>query len=173
MDFFEVVEARHSVRAFSDVPVEEQKLQTILETANRAPSAGNRQSYEILVVKDRALLNRLWGGGDPRRALEHAPVALVFCTHAERNADRYGERGALLYSVQDATLACAYAQLAATALRLSTVWIGSFDENAAREILHIDPKWRPIAILPIGYPNEVPPIRPRRELRDLVHWVQA
>jgi nitroreductase len=172
MDFFEVLQARHSTRVFEDQVIEEEKLRAILEAVNRAPSAGNRQAYKVLVVTDRALLNALWGETNARRALAHAPLALVFCTDAARNVDRYGDRGATLFCVQDATIACAYAQLAATALHLSSVWIGSFDENVVREVLGIDPAWRPVAILPIGYAGEVPEIKPRRDLSDLVHYVR-
>jgi nitroreductase len=76
-----------------------------------------------------------------------------------------------LYCIQDATIACTFAMLAATALGLSTVWVGAFNEDQVREIIHAPAGHRPVAMLPIGYAAEVPRIRPRRKLNDLVHQV--
>ncbi|MBU4225016.1 MAG: nitroreductase family protein, partial [Chloroflexi bacterium] len=74
-------------------------------------------------------------------------------------------------SVQDATIACTYAMLAATALGLSTVWVGAFEEDAVREALGIPQELLPVAMLPIGYAGKKPRITPRRELNDLLHEV--
>jgi nitroreductase len=169
MNLFKIVEDRRSMRKYAETPVEEEKLHKILETANRAPSAGNLQGYEIYIVRDleqrQALVIASWDQG----FLAEAPVVLIFCANPARSAVKYGDRGATLYSIQDATIACAYSQLAAKAQGLDTVWVGAFDEMAVSEIVHIPPDLRPIAMLPIGYAGRVPSVRPRRELRDLVH----
>ena len=169
MDFFKIVEERHSMRKYAEAPVEEAKLQKILETANKAPSAGNLQGYEVYVVRklDRrqALVTAAWDQG----FLAEAPVVLIFCANPSRSEVKYGDRGATLYSIQDATIACAYSQLAAKALGLDTVWVGAFDEAEVIEIAHLPPDLRPIIMLPIGYAGRIPSVRPRRELRDLVH----
>jgi nitroreductase len=101
-----------------------------------------------------------------------APIVLVFCTHAGRSAIRYGDRGVDLYCVQDTTIACTFAMLAATALGLSTVWMGAFDEDEVRYIINAPRACRPVAMLPIGYAAESSRIPPRRSLHDLVHQVQ-
>ena len=75
--------------------------------------------------------------------------------------------------MQDATIACAYAQLAATALGLGTCWIGAFDDSMARIIAGAPATWQPVAILPVGYPADTPKPRERRALDDLVHNEQA
>jgi nitroreductase len=85
--------------------------------------------------------------------------------------ERFGERGRGLYSVQDATIACAYAQLAATALGLGSVWVGAFDPDEVRKIVGLPEAQQPVAILPIGYPEGDLEIRGRRTLEDLVHPV--
>ncbi len=169
MDFFKTVEDRHSMRKYVETPVEDEKLQKILETANKAPSAGNLQGYEIYVVhkleQRQALVNASWDQG----FLAEAPVVLIFCANPARSAEKYKQRGIELYSIQDATIACAFAILAAKAQGLDTVWVGAFDEAAVSEIAHIPLDLRPVAMLPIGYAGKVPSVRPRRELRDLVH----
>jgi len=78
-----------------------------------------------------------------------------------------------LYCVQDATIACTFAILAATALGLASVWVGAFDEDDVRRAIGAPPTHRPVAMLPIGYAAEVPRLRPRRSLKDLVHQVQS
>jgi nitroreductase len=171
MDFFKIVEDRRSMRKYAEKPVEEEKLHKILETANRAPSAGNLQGYEIYVVRKleqrQALVKAAWD----QEFLAEAPVILIFCANPQRSAEGYGERGLSLYSIQDATIACTYAQLAAKAQGLDSVWVGAFDEKGVAEIAHIPPELRPITLLPVGYAGKEPRPRPRRELRDLIHEV--
>ncbi len=172
MDFFEVVKERHSIRAYKKQPVEPEKLQQILEAINQAPSAGNLQAYEVYSVRDaqrKAALVKAAGG---QECLTQAPVVLVFCSHANRAAEKYGQRGTDLYSLQDATIACTFAMLAITALGLSTVWVGAFDEGAVREAIGLPENHRPVGLLPIGYAAEAPRFRHRRKLSELIHEVK-
>ena len=169
MDFFKTVEDRHSMRKYAETPVEDEKLHKILETANKAPSAGNLQGYEIYVVREPEQRQGLVKASWDQEFLAEAPVVLIFCANPTRSAERYNERGIELYCIQDATIACTFAMLAAKAQGLDTVWVGAFDEMAVSEIVHIPSNLRPVAMLPIGYAGKVPSVRPRRELRDLVH----
>jgi nitroreductase len=168
MEFFQVVHKRQSVRAYTAQAIEPDKVQAILDAANRAPSAGNRQAYEIFAVTSREVLRALASG---RAYFDVIPLALVFCAHPARSAEKFGERGARLYCVQDATIACTYAMLAATALGLSSVWIGRFDEQEVRRAIGAGEDLLPVAILPIGYAAETPEIKPRRALEELVRAV--
>ena len=171
MDFFKTIEDRRSMRKYAGTPIEDEKLQKILETANKAPSAGNLQGYEIYVVRKLEQRQALVKAACDQEFLAEAPVVLAFCADPARSAVKYGDRGATLYSIQDATISCTYCQLAAKALGLDTVWVGAFDEAAVSSILELPPQLRPIILLPIGYAGKEPRPRPRRELRDLVHEV--
>lgn len=173
MDFFELIQARRSVRLYSPAPVEDEKLQAILKAANQAPSAGNLQAYEIYLLRDRAARVAVARAALDQWFISEAPVALVFCANPERSAGRYGRRGVRLYSIQDATIACTFAMLAATALGLATVWVGAFDDDGVRRAIGAPEAHLPVAILPIGYPAEHPAPAPRRALEDLVHEVEA
>ena len=172
MDLFDVVKVRHSIRAYQPQAVEPEKLQELLQTINRAPSAGNLQAYEVYLVTDVTRKSALCKSAYDQEFLMQAPLVLVFCAHAARSAERYQKRGIELYCVQDATIACTFAMLAATALGLSTVWVGAFDETVVREIIGAPKGHRPVAMLPIGYAAETPRNRPRRKLDDLVHHVK-
>lgn len=169
MDFFQLIEERRSMRKYADLPVEEGKLQQILAAINRAPSAGNLQAFEVYLVRSLKQRRALVRAALDQEFLAEAPVVLVFCAEPDRSAVKYGQRGATLYALQDATIACTFAMLAAKALGLDTVWVGAFDEAAVSELLRLPPDLRPVAMLPVGYAGKDPKPRPRRELSDLVH----
>ena len=164
MDIFDVFSRRHSIRGFTDQPITDDVLKQIFEAVNRAPSAGNLQAFDIYLATRTENREALMRAAYDQEFVAQAPVVLVFCATPERSAVRYRERGETLYCIQDATIACTFAMLAATALGLGSVWVGAFDEDAAHKIIGAGPEHRPIAMLPIGYPNATPRIRPRRAL---------
>jgi nitroreductase len=168
MDFFELVQRRRSIRAFTSQALEEGKLTQILEAANLAPSAGNLQAYSIVIVRDAAARQALSRAALGQESVMQAPVVLAFFAHPQSSMAKYKSRGIELYSLQDATIACAYAQLAASAQGLGTVWVGAFEDAAVKAALKAPPEWRPVALLPIGYPAESAAPTLRRPLEDLV-----
>jgi nitroreductase len=170
MQFPELIKARKSVRTFSKKEVEEEKLSAILEAANSAPSAGNLQAYEIYAVTSQEIKSRLAKAAFGQSSISEAGFVLVFSANEKRSASKYDARGKELYSVQDATIACAYAQLAAADQGLGCVWVGAFDEKEAAKAVGAGKDEKIVAILPIGYPGEKPKATPRRRLNDLVHW---
>jgi len=167
-DFFETVRHRHSVRKYhADMPVEDEKMHAILEMACAAPTAGDLQSYRIIVVRSPEVRDALCRAAKDQDFLCQAPVSLVFCADTERAAQEYGERGRSLYAVQDATIAAAYAQLAIVAAGLATTWVGYFDETQVSQILDLKTGEKPIAIICVGYPAELPELTPRRPLDQI------
>jgi len=170
-DFFETVRHRHSVRKYhTDMPVEDTKLHAILEMACAAPSAGDLQAYQVIVVREQALRDGLRKVANDQAFISEAPVCMVFCSDGERSAQQFGKRGASLYAVQDATIAAAYAQLAIVAAGMGSTWVGYFDETAVRELLDLDAGVIPVAMLSVGYPAELPEATPRRRMDDVVKY---
>ncbi|GMV69485.1 MAG: hypothetical protein AMXMBFR76_19240 [Pseudomonadota bacterium] len=168
-DFFETIRHRHSVRRYrSEQPVSREQLHAILEVACAAPSAGDLQSYRIAIATAPEQRLALQAAAGQQAFLAEAPACLVFCADAERAASRYGERGAMLYALQDATIAASYTQLAAVAAGLASAWVGDFDEAAVRAALNIPSELRPIALIAIGTAAEVPEETPRRPLDDML-----
>jgi nitroreductase len=170
MEFFEVTRERHSVRKFEARAVEQDKLQTILESVNSAPSAGNLQAYEVYLLTEPQRRQAVAKAALDQGFIAAAPVVLVFCAHPARSAS-YGVRGQRLYAPQDATIACTYAMLAATALGLASVWVGAFRDEGVRRAAGAPEGQIPVAVLPIGYAAETPQPTGRRPLADLVHRV--
>jgi nitroreductase len=173
VDFFEVIDRRFSVRSFQSTAVDDATLQAILEAANSAPSAGNLQAFEVVIIRDPGRKRQLVKASLDQSFIAEAPLALVFLANPDRNRAKYGSRGAELYSVQDTTIACTYAQLAATASGLGTCRVGAFNEDKVQEIVGAPTAWRPVAILPLGVPAEAAGVRERRALGDLVHEEQV
>mgnify|MGYP005847982575 CR=1 FL=1 len=171
MDVLSTIKKRRSVRTFLQRDVEEHKLKTILEYMTLAPSAGNLQAYEIVVVKDKKLMRELSEAAFDQDFIYAAPIAIVIFANPERSSWRYGERGKKLYSIQDATIAGAYLQLVTVHLDLATCWVGAFNDNLVKKILKVPDTWQPIAIFPVGYPAENPTPPKRRRIEDIVHFV--
>ena len=169
MDFFEAVHERRSIRKFQPKPVEPDVLTRILEAANRAPSAGNAQAYRIFIVKRSEVRQRLARAAGNQPCVAEAPVVLVFCAEPARSAAMWGAKGAQLLCIQDTTVACAYAQLAATALGLGSLWLGAVIESEAiRETLGLTEDLWPLVVLPLGHPAAEPAPRTRRPLAEMV-----
>ncbi|QWK18988.1 MAG: nitroreductase family protein [Hydrogenobacter thermophilus] len=169
MEFFEVIENRRSVRSYRKDPVEKEKIRLILKAASMAPSAGNLQAFEVVLISDEKKKAQVARFALNQWFIAEAPAILLFFANPERNVWKYGRRGLELYSLQDATIACAYAQLAATAMGLGTCWVGAFDENGLKQFLGVPGSWKPVSILTIGYPAEEPIRVPKRSVEDFLH----
>lgn len=150
----EIFQKRHSVRSYKNKKVEKEKLHEILQAADSAPSAGGLKAREIKAVYNTEIKKQLAGAAFDQDFVAQAPVVLIFFALPLHSASKYGERGRSLYAPQDATIAASFAWLQAVMLNLSACWVGAFDESRVISILKVDSNWRPIALLPIGYPAE-------------------
>lgn len=170
MEFFETLQLRRSIRGFAPKPVDDSVIQQILEAANIAPSAGNLQAFEIAVVTDAPKITLLAETAFRQMFVAGAAVAIVFFANPERNREKYGALGESLFAPQDATIACAYAELAAAALGLGACWIGAFsDDDVVRTMAGAPASWKPVAMLAIGRRGDYQPDpRERRPLDDIV-----
>jgi nitroreductase len=169
MDVFDAIKGRRSVRAFKRGAIKDDDLKKILEAARWAPSAGNRQPLEVVVVRDETVKQRLAQAARGQDFIIDAPVVLVVCANVAKTSSRYGERGADLYCIQDTAAATQNIHLAAYALGYATCWIGAFDEEEAAEVVDAPRGVRPIAIIPIGKPAEKPSAPQRIPLSKIVH----
>ncbi|MER3407688.1 MAG: nitroreductase [Nitrososphaera sp.] len=167
-NIFNVMLNRRSQRKFENRPVEESKMEMIFAAADTAPTAGGFQGFEIFRIKSGDVKQKLVEAAN-RQPYVDAPEVLVFCMNPARVKLNFPPDIIKKFSVQDATLAAAYAQLAAHALGLSTVWIGMLDEGKVMAALGTD--LMPSSILCIGYPQKMLQPKPKRNLVDLIHTV--
>jgi Nitroreductase len=171
-EFENLCSSRKSIRKFTDKLIEEDKITKILNIINSAPSAGNLQAYEVIVVKCKDKIRELYEASLHQKFIDDAPVVLVFVAKPQESSKRYGERGEKLYCIQDATIACTYAMLACEALGISSTWVGAFEEGKIKEALNCRAEEIPIVLLPIGYTlsNKIS-FTYRKDLSELVREV--
>lgn len=170
MECFEAMKGRRSVRKFKAQTVGKEIIEELLNAAQMAPSAGNLQARDFVVVTDKTTKQKLARAALGQSFIEQAPVAIVAVANIERSSRVYRARGEQLYAVQDATAGVMNLLLAAHAKGLATCWVGAFDESAVSEILALPHKARPVAIIPLGYADEAPAAPPRMGLEKVVHW---
>jgi nitroreductase len=154
VDFWRAVESRHSVREFDQHrDVSPEIINRLLQSAIRAPSAGNRQPWHFYVVREPSSKQELARAALNQWFLSEAPVVIVVCADPERSALRYGDRGRYLYCLQDTAAATENLLLAAVASDLGACWVGAFDEEGVSRALQLPARLRPVSIVPIGYPK--------------------
>jgi FMN reductase [NAD(P)H] len=167
-NIFNVMLNRRSQRKFEDRPVEDWKIEMIFAAADTAPTAGGFQGFEIYNVKDTKVKADLVEAAN-KQPYVNSPVVLVFCMNPSRVKMNFPPELLQKFSLQDATLAAAYAQIAAHALGLRSVWIGMIDEEKVKQALSTE--FVPSSILCLGYPQKLLDPKPKRNLKDLIHDV--
>jgi len=170
LDLFEVIRERRSIRTYTKEEVSGENIEKLIDAARLAPSAGNIQPWEFVIVKDAETKRKLSVAALDQRFIEEAPAVIVICANEERSSWRYGQRGRTLYCLQDTAAAAQNILLAAHALGLGTCWIGAFHEEGVRRALNTPTGVRPVAIIPVGHPAEKPEAPPKRSIREIVHY---
>jgi len=170
MDVLEAIKGRRSIRAFKRKKVTQETVEKLLDAARWAPSAGNIQPWEFIVIRKPEIKRALAEAALDQTFIEEAPVVIVVCANENRSSQGYGVRGKTLYCIQDTAAAIQNIHLAAYSLGLGACWVGAFREEEVGEILKIPQGIRPVAIVPVGYPAETPPPRNRRPMSQIVHY---
>jgi FMN reductase [NAD(P)H] len=167
-NLFNVMLNRRSQRKFENKAVEDRKIEMILAAADTAPTAGGFQGFEIFHVKNSEIKVKLVEAAN-KQPYVNAPLVLVFCMNPERVKMNFPPNILKKFSLQDATLAAAYSQLAAHALGLSSIWIGMINEDKVMEALETN--LVPATILCLGYPQKMLQPKPKRSLIELIHTI--
>ncbi len=167
-DFHAFLAGRSSVRAFMGEPVAEEDLAFILKCTGTAPSAGNLEAWDVVVVTEEETREALAGVAFDQEHIRQAPLILAVCSNYVRSMSRYGERG-ILYALEDATIACTYMMLGARARGLDSCWTGAFDDEGVREVLDLPQHLRPVALLAVGKGKEPVQSPSRMAVGEHVH----
>ena len=158
------------VRAYEKREVEEYKLKKILENAYRAPSAGNLQPQEFIIIKEEKLKKELAKAALNQDFIAEAPLVIVVCSDSRRNVWRYGKRGRDFYCIIDGAFSALLILLTCVNEGLGACFVGAFDDDEVSKILNLPKEVRPIGIIPIGYPAERAERLPKRPLEDMIHY---
>jgi nitroreductase len=166
MDFSNLIQTRYSVRAYKPDPVGEAELHQVLEAARMAPTAANRQPFQLIVIHTdgredelRRIYNRDW--------FVRAPLVICACGIPGGAWTRADNKN---YAVVDVAIVMDHLILQAADLGLGTCWVGAFDAGAARDILGIPDGIEPIAFTPLGYPADKPKAKERKPVETLVRY---
>ncbi len=164
MDVIRAIRERRSIRRFKPQGIEPEKIELLKDALIWAPSAGNLQSRRFYFVYNQKIKDRLTFAALGQAFISEAPLVVVGCADL-RIYHYYRERGTDLYCIQDVACSIENLMLAAYSVGLGTVWVGAFEEDEVSTILGLDGHLRPLAIVPVGYPDENP-LPPQRVSHD-------
>ena len=186
MDVFDAIKTRRSVRRFSDKPVDDSDIKTILDSVRHSPSWANMQCWRFVVVRDEktkqtiselssieSLLKPMGYKANPaKKGITEAPVVIIACADPSRSGSVWNQS----YYMTDLGIAAQTLMLAVRGLGMGTVFVGIFDEDGLRKLLGIPDNIRVVGIFPIGYPREekkeMPPRKPLDEIVFYEKWAK-
>jgi len=164
MEFIQLIKNRYSVRAFKPDLIDDDSLEYILGASCLAPTAANRQPFQLIVIHTngrqeelRKIYDKPW--------FTQAPIvicAVGFPTKAWTRIDNKN------YMDVDVAIAMDHLILAASELNIGTCWVAAFDPIAARKVLNIPDDAEPIVFTPLGYPADQPKRKIRKSLDEIV-----
>ncbi len=176
MDTIQAIKSRRSIRQYKDTPLTDEQLMTLLEAVQWAPSWANVQCWEIIVVRDPEVKEKLAAtlspGNPSTEAVKKAPVVIVGC--AKKGQAGYYKGQALTskgdWLMYDLGLAMENLVLAAQSLGLGTVHIGAFNIEAAEQVLGVPEGVTVVAMTPVGVPAAESRAPKRRAIEEFVHY---
>ena len=166
MEFYDVVNSRHSIRKYNDTPVPRETVNKILKAGIQAPSWNNRQCWRYILISDQKVkeaLSTLFSN-PMEECFKRAPYILVLCADPSDS----GHQGGKDYYLVDCGISMEHVVLAAAAEGLGTCWIGVFPENPVRKLLNVPEGIRVVAMTPLGFPDENPERSERKEFDKIV-----
>lgn len=161
----EAILARRSIRKFQDREIPENILNEVLDAGRMAPSAKNMQNWKFIAVTDKALRPLMQNACGEQPCIGNAPASIVVCATEESLMACKQSRATV-----DCSIALSFMMLRATELGLGTVWLGFFDAEKVKAVLNLPRDYIPVAVTPIGFPDEAPSERGRKELSEVVHF---
>ncbi|MFC1952851.1 nitroreductase family protein [Chloroflexota bacterium] len=164
MDFIQLVKKRYSVRSYKSIPVEDDKLNKILEAARLAPTGSNSQAFQLIVIHTagreeelKPLYNKDW--------FTQAPIIICACAVSVPDQPYNESR-----QYRNIAIVMDHLIMEATDLGLGTCWIGAYDQEATRKILGIPEDAHPVILATIGYADDQPKEKVRKPIEELVRY---
>ncbi|MEK7448032.1 MAG: nitroreductase family protein [Planctomycetota bacterium] len=168
MDIYETIKKRRSIRKYKPDPIPDDKFNRIMEAVRLAPSGKNGQPWRFVIVRDNRLKEELVQACKGQTFMAEAPVIIAACGS---DAESYQKQGGYMTSmVIDVSIALDHLTLAATAEGLATCWIGAFSEPEVKKLLNVPDNLRVVALTPLGWPAEEPPVKSRKSLKEIMFF---
>ncbi len=155
----ELLMSRRSIRYFKKKEISEDLLNKIFELSRYAPSAKNSQPCYLVVVKNREVIDFLGGiRGNSSAPISRAPLAVAICA----------DPGISPRYIQDGCIFAYHFMLSAWVYGLGTCWIADMNRNEVKEVLKIPKEHYVATVTPLGFPDETPEIKERKEIREFI-----
>ena len=175
-DLMEVIKERRSIRKYEEKDIPEELVYRVLDAVRWTPSWANTQCWEVVVVKDKIIKERLQTtiskGNPAAKSIVAAPVVLAVCGrlgksgyYKDKVSTKFGD-----WFMFDLGLATQNLCLMAHHLGLGTVIVGLFDHDRAKEILNVPAGYELVILIPMGYPAKIPSAPKRREINEFTHY---
>ncbi len=168
MDTMKAILERRSIRKYREKSVSDEIIRELLKAGMYAPSAGNQQPWDFIVVKNKESLNNIPEFHPYSNMIKEVNVAIIVCGNLEKENIKD-------FWVQDCSAATQNILLAAHSMDLGAVWLGVYPDDdrvkGVREMFNLPNHIIPLSIIPVGYPAENKSI-PDRYKEDSVHYEQ-
>ncbi len=175
-DFMDLLKNRRSIRKYEDKEVTPETIDKVLEAVQWSQSWANTQCWEVIVVREPALRQKLQETLLPKnpaaKAIVDAPVLLVLCGKLKSSGyysdvvtTKFGD-----WFMFDLGIATQSLCLCAHSLGLGTVVVGLFDHDKAKQALQVPGGYELVALIPLGYPAKSPSPPKRKDLKEFVHY---
>ncbi len=176
MEVLEAIRTRRSIRRYKSTPVDDKTIELVLEAARWAPSWKNTQCWRFIAVRDNNIKSQLANittfNNPSTDAIRNAPVVIVACAELGKSGYSDGQQASDKgdWYMFDVALAMQNLVLAAHSLGLGTVYNGLFDAKKAATILNVPAGFCVVSLTPLGYPDQEPAPRPRKELAQIAFY---
>lgn len=166
----ELIKERRSVRSFTDKDVDRDALRTLVEAAIWAPTGGNIQAWEFVVLdkEDKELMTRMIPF---LPGVFEVPSAMIWaCMDREKEGARAGKVGLEVVGIMDIAMASQNIMLMAHAMGIGSCVIRSFNAEAAMLAMNLPEHVTPELVVILGYPNGESLSPPRIPVEQKLHW---
>lgn len=178
MEILSLIQSRRSIRKYKAKPVEDEKIKIMLESARLAPSGGNTQPWNFIIVRSDKKKEQLVKASHNQKWMLQAPVFIVCVADARMRLKNQNEivfdedspESELKKIIRDTTISVEHLVLQAVSIGFSTCWVAYFKQKDIRPLLNIPSDKYVISIVVVGYGDENPPPRPRKPLKEMVHF---
>jgi len=172
------IEMRRSIRKYSNKPIEDEKINALLESARLAPSGNNTQPWHYIIVKSEEMRLKVVEASHNQKWMLTAPVFIVCVADVrcriKEDIDVYlddnSPQDEVKRIIRDTSISVGYMLLEANSLGLGVCWVAEFTQEEIRPVLSIPSDKYVVGVITVGYPNETPKARPRKKLEDIVHY---
>jgi len=177
MEILESIRSRRSIRKYKDLPVDDERITTLLESARIAPSGSHTQPWHFIVVRSDAMKEQIMKVSHNQKWMLQAPVFIVGIADIRSRLkegepleiDEHSPEPEVKPIIRDTAIAIEHIVLQAEALGLSTCWVAWFEQKDIRPVLNIPSDKYVVGVITVGYGDETPRPIGRRSLAEMVH----